>query len=357
MWTKKAAMVTDQSSLSIISLQVGSMDMMKGGVSVNSENRLVVVKSVRHLRMVQFQCVLCFVYCTAMLANICFGGLTLIGKLQGFGFFCVYLMGSVLRWDIKLENCLFQILNTFVQFEKDVIDDFFPDRPHNYGLKLLKILVFISEVSIRAIPTFQFALLTYAPCTPPFILSMLPACNEMTDAGDWSVTLVALLVHIFELWMSLHIVSAGGIVLIYVFLLGIVCILSYIRILERLVKKTHNFKYQLVEGALGRAGSQVTKTGHVLAQNTCEMLYRKIQVLEKSVNAYLSERILPAIIICLPAIQIVALFVCINLHGEIKMPGFIVFPILWIDTMWGNAICFSLASLVQAGRWPIQPCW
>lgn len=42
--------------------------------------------------------------------------------------------------------------------------------------------------------------------------------------------------------------------LIYVFLLGIVCILSYIRILERLVKKTHNFKYQLVEGALGRAG-------------------------------------------------------------------------------------------------------
>lgn len=57
-----------------------------------------------------------------MLINICFGGLTLIGKLQGFGFFCVYLMGSVLRWDIKLENCLFQILNTFVQFEKDVID-------------------------------------------------------------------------------------------------------------------------------------------------------------------------------------------------------------------------------------------
>ncbi|OXA61960.1 hypothetical protein Fcan01_00081, partial [Folsomia candida] len=166
------------------------------------EDRLVAVNSVRHLRMVQFQCFLCFVYCTTMLINICFGGLTLIGKLQGFGFFCVYLM------------------------------DFFSKLTHNCGVKLLKILVFISEVSIRAIPTFQFALLTYAPCTPPFILSMLPSCKEMTDAGDWSVTMVTFLVHIFELWMSLHILSAGGIALIYVFLLGIVCILSYIRILE-----------------------------------------------------------------------------------------------------------------------------
>ncbi|OXA61963.1 hypothetical protein Fcan01_00084 [Folsomia candida] len=88
MWTKRATKVTDQSPASVISLQAGNMDKMKGGV-------------------------------------------------QGF-----------------------------------------PKLSHSYGLKLVKVLILVSEVSIRAIATFQFALLTYVPCSPPFIMSMLPTSNQ-----------------------------------------------------------------------------------------------------------------------------------------------------------------------------------
>lgn len=115
---------------------------------------------------------------------------------------------------------------------------FFADLPKpqlTLGVKVVKILVILCEVTVITIPMLQFALLTYAPCTSPFILSMLPKCRQITKSSHWLENSVIVLIHIFESWMCFHMMLAGTAGIIFVFFVGMVCLLGYLRILERFV--------------------------------------------------------------------------------------------------------------------------
>lgn len=81
---------------------------------------------------------------------------------------------------------------------------------------------------------------------------------------------------------------------------------------------------------------------------SCIKLYRYIQILEKSFNAFVAERLVPVIITCFPTIQISALFVCIRMHGEIAFPGFAIYPIMALSTVINNILIITLASKVNA---------
>lgn len=81
-------------------------------------------------------------------------------------------------------------------------------------------------------------------------------------------------------------------------------------------------------------------------KDTSLHLYRCIQILEKSMNPYTSDKILPAMLICCPSIQIIGQFVSINLHGSIPMPGFLVFPLMMVDTTIFNVLIVTFASLI-----------
>lgn len=64
-------------------------------------------------------------------------------------------------------------------------------------------------------------------------------------------------------------------------------------------------------------------------------------------NAFLKDRLLPGIMICSPLMQTAGMYVSINLHGEISMPGFLLFPIIAIDTGITNILVFTMASAVH----------
>lgn len=79
----------------------------------------------------------------------------------------------------------------------------------------------------------------------------------------------------------------------------------------------------------------------------CIRLYRYIEVLEKSFNAYVTETIVPVIISITPAIQISAMFVCIKMHGEIALPGFSTFPLITLVAGITNVLVLTLAPMVN----------
>ncbi|OXA41510.1 hypothetical protein Fcan01_23664 [Folsomia candida] len=275
----------------------------------------------RNLQIVQFQRVLSILYFTSMFLNICLGATSLVERFQGLNFLALYFMCVVTRWDVKLGNSDLQIINTFLDFEANVMKDL-----SNLGLslvlRLIKLLVAICELSLLCLPILQFVLLLYAPCMSPFTLSMLPNCEHITLSGHW---LVVVWIHVFETWMSYHMVFSVSVGIVYSFFVNIVCLLSYHRILEREIGKirdTHDMK-------------------------NCLKLYRQIQVLEKSLNAVLKDSILPSFVLGAPLIQIVSMFVCINLHEEIEMPGFVMFPMMWLDAIWANVFVFTLASCIH----------
>ncbi|XP_035711899.1 uncharacterized protein LOC118437166 isoform X2 [Folsomia candida] len=133
--------------------------------------------------------------------------------------------------------------------------------------------------------------------------------------------------------MTAHMMYSTGIVACFVFSVGIVFILNFLRVLE----------------------SYITTD---LADHTdCIRLYRVVQILEKSLNAYLSERILPAIMIGDPTVEIFGLFVCISLSKETPMPGFLIFPLMTTVTGINNVVIVALASKFHSASERLLVCW
>lgn len=54
----------------------------------------------------------------------------------------------------------------------------------------------------------------------------------------------------------------------------------------------------------------------------CIASYQTLQILMKMFNKFLKYGIMPGLMICTIAIQILGTYVCINLHAEIKNAGF-----------------------------------
>lgn len=92
----------------------------------------------------------------------------------------------------------------------------------------MKLLVCMIQFSLPIVPILQLTLLTFAPCTPPFILSMQPNCTG--SRVDFS--LVGIGIHLFETWMSLHMMLSAGVCIVYSLLVCTVCILTYLSILD-----------------------------------------------------------------------------------------------------------------------------
>ncbi|OXA54008.1 hypothetical protein Fcan01_11609 [Folsomia candida] len=101
----------------------------------------------------------------------------------------------------------------------------------------------------------------------------------------------------------------------------------------------------------GNAGADVdqesSKIGNATDTTSSLRIYRYVQILEKSFNAFLTKIIIPTVITCIPAIQIFGLFVCITLHENIPLPGFAIFPLLGVLAGINNILVISLASMVN----------
>ncbi|OXA61761.1 hypothetical protein Fcan01_00410 [Folsomia candida] len=268
----------------------------------------------------RLQCVLSVVYTGAMLANICFGWLTLTERFQGFVFFSLYFFCCMQRWNWNLDITGIQVINSFLDYEDELLADNLPP-PLSFGGKMMRIFIPAAEMSILVIAVLQFLLLTYVPCTPPFILSMQPKCTKTMGFGA-----VHLGVRIFEGWMVRHMMLAGGCWIIYALFTGIVSILSYFSILNRKI--------------------EAIKTEADL--NMCIQFYQRIQILEKLYNSFLRDRILPSLMLCVPGLQVITQYVTINHYSDIAMPGFLAFPMIAVNCVVTNVLAFTLASFVNS---------
>lgn len=76
--------------------------------------------------------------------------------------------------------------------------------------------------------------------------------------------------------------------------------------------------------------------------------YRCIQLLEKILNDALHDKLAPAIIGIGPLIQVFTQFVCVKLYSKIPLPGFLVFPIILINSLISNLVIQTLAAKVNS---------
>ncbi|OXA61754.1 NADH-ubiquinone oxidoreductase chain 2 [Folsomia candida] len=215
----------------------------------------------------------------------------------------MYFYCCIQRWNWNLDIAGIQVINSFLDYEDDLLADN-PAPPLSLGAKMMRICIPAAEISLFVIPALQFLLLRYAPCTPPFIMSMQPNCKKRTGFSA-----IQLGIHLFEGWMFRHMMLAAGCWVIYALFVGILSILSYVKIL--------NGKLENIE-----------TEAHL---NICIQFYQRIQILEKSFNAFLRDRLLPSLMLCAPGIQILAQYVTLNHHSDIAVPGFLVFPLMGVN--------------------------
>lgn len=59
------------------------------------------------------------------------------------------------------------------------------------------------------------------------------------------------------------------------------------------------------------------------------------------------DRILPALMIIVPSMQVIVQYVCVVHHDDIAMPGFLVFPLMGVDAIASNLLIYTFASFVH----------
>lgn len=65
-------------------------------------------------------------------------------------------------------------------------------------------------------------------------------------------------------------------------------------------------------------------------------------------NEFLMARVVPALVSLTPIVQIICQYVCIKLHDQISMPGFLMFPLILVDAVVINGFVFTLASAINS---------
>ncbi|XP_035708011.1 uncharacterized protein LOC118435721 [Folsomia candida] len=196
----------------------------------NKTGRFVICRNVRQLNIFKLQCVLSLVYLAGMFFNLCFGSHTLPARLQGVSFFVIYLTTFIIRWNYDLDIEAIQVINSFLDFERTIIQNDIRLPLSSPETKSMKSFIRIAQSSVLVFPMLQLVLLTYSPCTPPFLLSMAPTCNEASSVLQYFLQFGT---NIFETWMSFHNLFSCTIILFYTFCMGIVSILNYINVLKK----------------------------------------------------------------------------------------------------------------------------
>lgn len=108
-------------------------------------------------------------------------------------------------------------------------------------VKAMKLFIWLIEISLPVISLLQMVLLIFAPCTPPFIMSMFPNCREITSVNTCQSKL-RFAGHILDTWILSHGVYSAAIPVLFVLCAGIISFLTYFNILQGYVRwKYSNF--------------------------------------------------------------------------------------------------------------------
>ncbi|OXA48710.1 hypothetical protein Fcan01_16609 [Folsomia candida] len=135
-------------------------------------------------------------------------------------------------------------------------------------------------------------MLTYLPCTPPFLISMIPGfCGDKRQDITGRV-LIQILVHVLESVVQLQLYLSAASMISYSLFVGCTCVLCY---LSDFMSAIQTIKKDDVE--------------------ECIQFYRIIQLIERLMNTFLSKRTVPGVLFCSIGVQVVA---CLDLRCTSK---------------------------------------
>ncbi|OXA42278.1 hypothetical protein Fcan01_22807, partial [Folsomia candida] len=160
---------------------------------------IVTTRNAKLIRMFKWQSILSLIYTLATFLHVCFGRLSLVEKFQGSLVLPMDLLITAKRWNHSLDKSPGQIVNAFINFETEIMKDL-PKAPTSLGTKLMRVFIPVFTISLTMAPLLEILLLLFAPCTPPFLLSMLPNCKECYTSGN----LIQFGIRLFESWMQWH---------------------------------------------------------------------------------------------------------------------------------------------------------
>ncbi|OXA42961.1 hypothetical protein Fcan01_22300 [Folsomia candida] len=246
--------------------------------------RFITCSSPRYISSYRRQSLLSLVYCTLLGLNLCFGPITIFQKLQGFAFFILFLNGLILRWDYNLE----------------------------YGrsqCQMIHTLVAFEAAIVSDLPHLSATLEKKA------VLLLIKFCEILSP-------MVPML--FFSSFGLLHVPHRS-------------CYLCCQA--ARMVK----LPLQDTWLALGL----LTSSSDLQKQFDFIKVYQNLAILEKSFNAFLSEKLIIMVLFGNPVIQIFALFGCISFRQEFPMPGFLVFPLFLVASGMSSIIIITLASRIN----------
>jgi hypothetical protein len=76
------------------------------------------------------------------------------------------------------------------------------------------------------------------------------------------------------------------------------------------------------------------------------LFYKQIQILESMLNNFLKQRITPLVLCGVPLMQMFTFYLCIKFHEVFPPLVFLLFPIVFVDSLVINVVVFTLASWV-----------
>ncbi|OXA47716.1 hypothetical protein Fcan01_17514 [Folsomia candida] len=264
----------------------------------------------------RLMCLIILAYMSTLLLGLIMGNHSAAARIIGIVFFMTYCL-PVGQWNYNLEMTPVQVLNAFMDFETKVLKD-----RENMKMSLLAramaLFMHVAHFSVIAVPMAAFALILVRPCTPPFLLSLSNQCEGIVWYGP------AIIIPLFELWIGLQFFITGTVWSFFGIFVSVVTLQTYFRILN----------------------SQILASVSLDDVNQVIQKYRGIQVLEKHLNEWLKPVLVPSLITLAPSLQILSQYVCIQMHNDIPMPGFLVVPLIVQNTIIVNILVFTLASYV-----------
>lgn len=111
-----------------------------------------------------------------------------------------------------------------------------------------------------------------------------------------------------------------------------------------------NFIHRITTHGRSNVRKNVKATNQEKQTNSQEQtirMYRSLQLLEIGLNDAIKGQIVPAMIGVCPWLQVFSLFVSINFYREIPLPGYAVFPMLFVDALLCNLIIGTLAGQIN----------
>ncbi|OXA42525.1 hypothetical protein Fcan01_22913 [Folsomia candida] len=278
-------------------------------------------------------------YAIGIILKLSVGKDSIAEKCQGVLFLLCLVICILSRWYWPRKGQLSEpcrMLNSCFKYEKVVVKEH--GKPAHQPATRDKVMVAflrLLEMTAFLFPLLVVAIQLHNPCALPFLGSWSPYCVD----GDWipPPLLVHALMLLADFWVWLHFVYDGSFYFVYAYMTSMVAMLDYLEHFEKLIREPRIYPRpkKVPSGPLECRVTRALRT------------YRCIRLIEKIMNYSMKGQLVPAMIGIVPLIQVFTQFVCIKLYSEIPLPGFLIFPMLLLDSAIVNLVIETMAANVH----------